>query len=112
MLKAKLPALVHGCLSRVVEPVPKLNDSTDALERPGLGKTPIYINNRNIASHYELIITIQRPNKFVILDADSIRDESPEYKDRNANHLYEEPNGIFKQMIDWKAGYIPRPSGR
>jgi predicted kinase len=40
------------------------------------------------------------PNKFVILDADMIKEELPEYEGWNANQLHEESSDILEQMID------------
>jgi predicted ABC-type ATPase len=41
------------------------------------------------------------PNKFVILDADSIKEELPEYKNWNAAQFHEESSDILEQMIDF-----------
>jgi predicted kinase len=41
------------------------------------------------------------PNKFVILDADSIKEALPEYEGWNANQLHEESSDILEQMIDF-----------
>ncbi|MDR1073534.1 MAG: zeta toxin family protein [Treponema sp.] len=41
------------------------------------------------------------PNKFVILDADSVKEKLPEYECWNANQLHEESSDILEQMIDF-----------
>ncbi|MDR2534984.1 MAG: zeta toxin family protein [Treponema sp.] len=44
---------------------------------------------------------IYNSKKFVILDADSIKEELPEYKGWNAYQVHEESSDILEQMIDF-----------
>ncbi|MDR2447794.1 MAG: zeta toxin family protein [Treponema sp.] len=40
-------------------------------------------------------------HKFIVLDADNIKEELPEYEGWNANQLHEESSDILDQMIDF-----------
>jgi predicted kinase len=68
---------------------------------PPLGEKPrlIMLGGRGGSGKGWFENNLYDPNKYVILDADKIKDEIPEYKGWNANQVHEESSDILEQML-------------
>jgi predicted kinase len=70
-----------------------------ARAREGEQPTMIMLGGRGGSGKSWFKNNVYDPNKYVILDADAIKEELPEYKGWNAYQVHEESSDILEQMI-------------
>jgi predicted kinase len=70
-----------------------------ALPSPGEKPKMIMLGGRGGSGKSWFENNLYDPNKYVILDADKIKEEIPEYKGWNANQVHEESSDILEQML-------------
>jgi predicted kinase len=71
-----------------------------AKPREGEKPTMIMLGGRGGSGKSWFKDNVYDPNKFVILDADTIKEELPEYEGWNSFQVHEESSDILEQMLD------------
>jgi predicted kinase len=88
---------LHG---RIMNKLLSPDKMRTAKPRSGEKPTMIMLGGRGGSGKSWFKNNVYDPDKFVILDADSIKEELPEYKGWNAYQLHDESSDILEQMID------------
>jgi predicted kinase len=89
---------IHG---RIMNKLLSPDKIRTAKPRDGEKPTMIMLGGRGGSGKSWFKSNVYDPDKFVVLDADSIKEELPEYKGWNAFQVHEESSDILEQMIDF-----------